>query len=99
MNRIIEELKEKREPLHEKCQQDVEVTIQKKGSHAKEKQTIHHVCSKANLGDNVCIAYAFPTAKWRLGDCPLADDLLKKHEDVEEEKVRVGQQKQKKSRR
>lgn len=42
-----------------------------------------------------CKAYAFPTAKWRNGICNLADHLEIKA--VNKEKVRVGQQKQKKN--
>ncbi|KJS29028.1 MAG: hypothetical protein VR64_21930 [Desulfatitalea sp. BRH_c12] len=52
-------------------------------------------CRKAE--DNYCSAFISPAAKWRLGDCPLADDFLKtKSEKKMADKVRVGQQKQKK---
>ncbi len=52
-------------------------------------------CRKAE--GNFCSAFISPAAKWRLGDCPLADDFLKtKPEKRAVEKVRVGQQKQKK---
>jgi hypothetical protein len=42
-----------------------------------------------------CTAYAFPSAKWRNGVCPLATHILAE-EDTATGKVRVGQQKQKK---
>lgn len=51
-------------------------------------------CSKAK--DDLCSAFVSPAAKWRLGDCPLADDFLKTKTEKKVEKVRVGQQKQKK---
>lgn len=46
--------------------------------------------------DDFCSAFVSPAAKWRLGDCPLADDFLKtKNEKKTSEKIRIGQQKQK----
>jgi hypothetical protein len=52
-------------------------------------------CSKAE--DQFCSIFVSPAAKWRLGDCPMADDFLKtKTENKAAQKVRVGQQKQKK---
>jgi hypothetical protein len=52
-------------------------------------------CRKAE-GD-FCSVFLSPAAKWRIGDCPLADDFLKtKTEKKAKEKTRVGQQKQKK---
>lgn len=52
-------------------------------------------CRKAE-GD-YCTVFAVPAAKWRLGDCPMADDFLRsKTQKKPAEKVRVGQQKQKK---
>ncbi|UQZ87981.1 hypothetical protein C4J81_01610 [Deltaproteobacteria bacterium Smac51] len=48
----------------------------------------------ASEGDTqTCTAFAFPDSKWRLGNCSMAT-----HIKVEggKEKVRVGQQKQKK---
>ena len=42
-----------------------------------------------------CSAFAFPDAKWRLGNCSLATHI-KADTGKGAEKVRVGQQKQKK---
>jgi hypothetical protein len=42
-----------------------------------------------------CEVYAFPPAKWRLGTCPMATHVEKAVES--QQKVRVGQQKQKKA--
>lgn len=53
------------------------------------------VCSRA-FG-NYCRVYYMPTAAWRRGDCLMADNFLKLNvQEVEKEKKRVGQQKQKK---
>jgi hypothetical protein len=41
-----------------------------------------------------CSAFAFPDAKWRLGNCSMATHI--KTETAKTDKVRVGQQKQKK---
>ncbi len=41
-----------------------------------------------------CTAFAFPETKWRLGNCSMATHI--KVEAAKGEKVRVGQQKQKK---
>lgn len=55
-------------------------------------------CSRAI--DDVCNPYAFPEAKWRNGDCPMADAGLKADQPkAKAGKVRVGQQKQKRLRR
>lgn len=52
-------------------------------------------CRKAE-GD-YCSVFASPAAKWRLGDCPMADDFLRtKTPQKPAAKVRVGQQKQRK---
>lgn len=54
-----------------------------------------HTCSRAD-GD-LCDVYLFPEAKWRLGDCPMADAALRADQPkASAGKVRVGQQKQKK---
>jgi hypothetical protein len=57
-------------------------------------------CSRMT-SDLFCNTFAHPAAKWRNGDCPMADSFLKVASDQKEQKVRVGQQKQskKKSRR
>lgn len=54
-----------------------------------------HTCSKSE--DGYCLAYWNPEAKWRIGDCPLADMPLRSVREKKVEKVRVGQQKQKKN--
>ena len=52
-------------------------------------------CRKAE-GD-YCSVFVSPAAKWRLGDCPMADEFLRtKTPQKPAAKVRVGQQKQKK---
>jgi len=56
-----------------------------------------HTCSRAD-GD-LCDVYLFPEAKWRLGDCPMADTELKTQTaKIQTGKKRVGQQKQKQKR-
>ena len=56
-------------------------------------------CSRAD--GNFCGVYAFPEKKWINFDCPMADDFLrtKSEAEIAKEKVRVGQQKQKKKSR
>lgn len=56
------------------------------------------VCSRAD--GTVCNVYAFPAAKWRNGDCPMADNDLRETTAIRppKGKVRVGQQKQQKRR-
>jgi hypothetical protein len=81
--KIIKELKAQREDLHVKCKKAIE-----------EEDRIH-TCSRAE--GLCCSVYAFPKAKWRNGDCPMADTELREIvEQVQEQKIRVGQQKQKK---
>lgn len=83
-SKVVELLKEKRTILDPKC-----------GKQEEDKIT---VCSRAD--GNHCGVYAYPAAKWRNGDCPMADTFLRTTEIVEEVgKVRVGQQKQKKKAR
>lgn len=56
-----------------------------------------HRCSRIDpIKGNCCTAYHCPAAKWRLGDCPMADKELRTIVLEEKTKVRVGQQKQKK---
>ena len=45
---------------------------------------------------NYCSVYYNPSAKWRLGDCPMADEHLRTKVESTKEKIRIGQQKQKK---
>ena len=62
-------------------------------------------CSRLIMTDEpecYCKSYINPDAKWRNGNCNLADQFLKTVETKDEIKKRVGQQKQskkKKSRR
>ena len=83
-NKVIEELKSKREPIDENCKKVIEDEL--------------HICSRSD--GEVCGVYAFPKAKWRNGDCPMCDSQLKTviEEEIKTDKVRVGQQKQKKHR-
>ena len=81
VDKTIEALKVIREPIVEQCKKVIEDEL--------------HVCSRSD--GEACTAYAFPKAKWRVGDCPLADSELKTKVEVETKgKIRVGQQKQKK---
>ena len=82
-NRVVEELKVIREGIDDKCKKVIEDEL--------------HVCSRSD--GEVCNVYAFPKAKWRVGDCPMCDSELQTVVEVEQTgKVRVGQQKQKKNR-
>lgn len=64
------------------------------------KETINEECNGCSkvAEDSTCSAYPKPSVWWRRGRCPLAD-----HVDVKQvnngEKVRVGQQKQRRKRR
>jgi hypothetical protein len=83
-DKVVQHLRENRQPLHKKCCQELDGT--------------EHLCSRAMDG-NVCDVYAFPEAKWRLGDCPMADSILKESvQTAPAKKKRVGQQKQKRNR-
>lgn len=56
-----------------------------------------HICSRHD--EAYCGTYAFPQAKWRLGDCPMADAELRTDQPkAKAGKVRVGQQKQRRRR-
>ena len=83
--KIIDELMKLRQPLNTKCKKDV-------------KDGVPIVCSRAD--EEYCSIYAFPTKKWKNGDCPMADETLRTV--IEEEpttKVRVGQQKGRKKKK
>jgi hypothetical protein len=82
-NLEIERLKRKKEKVIPNCYENT-------------KTETAHICSRV-MKDKTCSAYAYPQAKWRAGDCPLADLELQTpiiKEDTK--KTRVGQQKQKK---
>lgn len=49
-------------------------------------------CSKITE-ENVCSVYAFPSAKWRVGNCPMATNVVHTNK---KKKERIGQQKQRK---
>jgi hypothetical protein len=53
-------------------------------------------CEYLEKDSDYCSAYAFPETRWRLGKCPLATHL--EIESKKKEKVRVGQQKQRRIR-
>jgi len=80
---VAKKLREERQPLSDKCRSVL------KGK--------PYTCSKGDIVNNVCKAYVFPEAKWRIGSCPLCDEVLRiTTEAAEEKRVRAGQQKQKK---
>jgi hypothetical protein len=84
---MIEALKLNRQPITSNCRQV--------GEDGKPK-----TCSRSTDGES-CDVYAYPALKWRVFDCPMADEFLrsKSEEEIKKEKVRVGQQKQKKKAR
>jgi len=51
-------------------------------------------CTKVQE-DDFCFSYYSPETIWRIGNCPLAT-YISKSSDQEQQKIRVGQQKQKK---
>lgn len=54
------------------------------------------MCSRINVLKTTCSVYTNPQAKWRNGDCPMADEELRTNfTPAPIKKVRVGQQKQK----
>jgi hypothetical protein len=84
IDRRVEELKLIRTPLVEQCSKNVE--------------DVEVPCSKSEKEH--CTVYAFPATKWRLGDCPMADEHLRTAEESKVKgKTRVGQQKSKKKSR
>jgi len=88
-----ERLQRLKEPIIEKCKgekrecskieiiKDTFVTTNSEGT------------SETTLFKKFCSVYAFPKAKWRNGDCNMADHI--EIEAAKKEKIRVGQQKQK----
>jgi len=82
-DRTIEKLKAIRETIVSQCKREAT------------KQDPRTVCTRSD--GECCGVYAFPKAMWRLGHCPMADEnLIPKIVEINTEKVRVGQQKQKK---
>ncbi|MEJ5358122.1 MAG: PxxKW family cysteine-rich protein [Desulfobacterales bacterium] len=63
-----------------------------------QKQPIIEKCTGCeNIDEGFCRIWAVPAAKWRTGVCPSATHV-KVEVKSPEQKVRVGQQKQKKNR-
>lgn len=59
--------------------------------------TLAGICSRADAEQELCNVYAYPAAKWRNGDCPMADNSLRTDTAPKTKtKIRVGQQKQRK---
>ncbi len=86
----MEDYLENRQPVNARCMQ----------GRGPDKETLF--CSKLIMTDEpecYCSAYTYPDAKWKNGDCPLADTFLKEVEVKEGEKKRIGQQKSKKKSR
>ena len=85
--KVIEQLMEERTPLTDCC-----MKIEKDDSSAQ-------TCSKAD--GKYCSVYAYPAIMWGTNDCLMADDFLriKTEEQKKAEKIRLGQQKQRKGRR
>ena len=51
-------------------------------------------CNPCSLHDKIeCPVYAYPKAKWRLGDCPMATHVIARTKETDKFKRRVGQQK------
>jgi len=87
-SRIIEDLRDNMQPLSDKCHRDI---IED------EKVVGQKICAWA-VGAS-CKVYAYPEAKWRLGNCVMATHVETEHEKAQSAKKRVGQQKQKKKSR
>ena len=86
-NKVVEELRMICQPIIDNCKKMI----------AEKDEERLHICSRSD--GEMCNVYAFPSAKWRTGDCPMADSVLRNVVEEEVlEKVRVGQQKQKKRR-
>ncbi|HUU87785.1 MAG TPA: hypothetical protein VMX17_08540 [Candidatus Glassbacteria bacterium] len=89
VDKQIVKLMEERTPLVEQCMKTEE---------GEEGKVIFTFCSRAD--GKFCGVYAFPGKKWALG-CPLADEFLRiiTEDQKAADRVRVGQQKQKKKTR
>jgi hypothetical protein len=82
-DKVIESLKQNRMIISEKCSKQLE------GEEGV------HVCSQVD--GEFCNVYAYPDVAWRRDDCPMADEKLKEnYVEPTKQKIRVGQQKQKK---
>jgi len=84
MSKMMDQLRAEQEPINERCKKVIDEKL--------------HICSRSD--GELCKVYAFPNAKWRVTDCPMADQELRTlTPEQEAAKVRVGQQKQKKKSR
>jgi len=83
---VTEQLQLLKQPIIEKCIGDKMCS--------RIEPLVKSLTFKDGVPDPVCYcrSYAFPTAKWRNGNCNMADHL---EFDVKKDKIRVGQQKQK----
>jgi len=83
----------------ERLKKDQNAIVQKCYRFIKEVQGFQH-CSKTIFPKEICDpgpfceCYYKPEAKWRIGDCGMADEFLRKSHINPKKKVRVGQQKQ-----
>jgi len=84
-SKVIDNLRANMQPLSDKCHRDI---IED------EKVVETKVCD--NVDGEKCKVYAFPDAKWRLGNCVKATHIETEAEQAQSAKKRVGQQKQKK---
>ena len=86
-NRVTQEMRDNKMPLVQQCVNDPEKPCSR----------THIQCG---MEGDFCTVYQNPAAMWRRGDCPMADNHLRKNieEPSTKNKVRVGQQKQKKRR-
>jgi len=82
MSKLIDKLREKREPIIDQC---------KKFGEADES------CSR--IDGNLCSATFSPSARWKLGPCNLATHVISRIGEQSQQKIRIGQQKQKKKTR
>lgn len=98
MNKLIEQLKKERLPVHEKC---LGKGLSEREESLRSKSMLR--CSRVEMPEQadieevaVCTTYVNPGRWWRLGICPMADHVSSANEVITTAKSRVGQQKQKK---
>ena len=83
-NSVVEELRLNRQFLSLKCKKVIN-----------EEACEIHTCSMAD--GEYCSCYAYPDAKWRSGDCPKADDVLREQVEIKQQvKQYLTQKKHKK---
>lgn len=102
MNHLVEELKKKRKPTHNKCLGYDFLDTEKKflKSPMCSRVESYDTEKDENGNDNIvsfCSAYTDPSNKWLHGGrCPLSDHFRPDLVEKDEQRQRVGQQKQKK---